>query len=161
MKLNIFPSNPASLISIRMPCLHVKSYAFFMSKKLDTTCSLFAWTFLTVASRDKSLSIVFRLALPPHCSVDNVLSDKKNPTALQIPFSPLVCIEHLLKQSDDNLKGSLGSIKFLILLSYFVVHSKKRVQFFWWEVFQHFIVDLIRTRSRVFGGLDRSGQIPF
>ena len=61
-----------SFASIRMSCLHVKSYDIFMWKKIDTTCSLFARTFLTVASRDKRWSISVRLALPPHFSVHSV-----------------------------------------------------------------------------------------
>ena len=72
IKLNIFPFVPASCKSIKLPWLHVKSYAFSSSNKMNTTCSLFAWVFLTVASRDKRWSIVVRLTLPPHCSVDSV-----------------------------------------------------------------------------------------
>ena len=39
---------------------------------MDMTCSLFAWAFLTVASREKVWSIVVSLALSTHCSVDSV-----------------------------------------------------------------------------------------
>ena len=42
MKLNFVPSIPALCMSIRMPCLHVKSKALSLSKKIDTTFSLFA-----------------------------------------------------------------------------------------------------------------------
>ena len=57
---------------------------FSESKKLDTTCSRFAWNCLTVASRDKDWSIVVRLALPLHCSVDSVPFGSKKSSSL--PF---------------------------------------------------------------------------
>ena len=43
-------------------------------------------------------------------------SGQKSPTVLHLPFSPLLCIEHLLVQLDDNLKGSLGLFHILILV---------------------------------------------
>ena len=71
-KINILSSIPTSFIPIRMPYLHVKSCGSSISKKMDTTCSPFAWAFLTVSSRDRRWSIAVRLALPPHHSVDSV-----------------------------------------------------------------------------------------
>ena len=69
MNLNFLPSIPTSCMSVRMQCLHV---CFSISTKIGTTCSLFAWAFLTVTSRDKIWSIVVRLVLSPQCSVDSV-----------------------------------------------------------------------------------------
>ena len=133
-------------MSIRKSCLYLNSYAFSMSKKMDTTFSLFAWAFLTVTSTDKRWSIVVRLALL-----------------------------HLLKQLNDNFKGSLELFQVLtwvLLWTPTIFHGSILAAKFWCTeqgeslillvgVFQHFIVDLIRARSRVFGGSDRSGQLLF
>ena len=89
MKFKILPSIPASFMSNRMPCLNVESFALSMSKKMDTTCSLFAWSFLAVV-------VV--------CSF-GFLSGQKIPTVLHLPFSTLLYIEHLLEQIDDSLTG--------------------------------------------------------
>ena len=43
-------------------------------------------------------------------------SGQRSPTVLFLPFSPLPCIEHLLEQLDDNLKGLLGVFQVLILV---------------------------------------------
>ena len=51
MKINILPKIPASCMSISMQCLRVQSYAFSILKKMGTTCTLFAWNFLTMASQ--------------------------------------------------------------------------------------------------------------
>ena len=58
MKMNMLSSISVSYMSLRMTCLHVKLYTFSISKKMVTICSLFAWAFLTVASRDKRWLIV-------------------------------------------------------------------------------------------------------
>ena len=87
MNLNILSSIPASRMSIRMPCLHVKCYDFSISKKMDTICSLFAWAFLAVASGHKRWSIVVHLALPERCSVTVFPSVQRSPTVLHLPFS--------------------------------------------------------------------------
>ena len=82
IELNILPSIPAWFMSFRKPCLYVESFVFSMSKKMGTTCSLFAWAFLTVVSRDKRWWIVVQLALPPHCNIDSVLLWSKTSNSL-------------------------------------------------------------------------------
>ena len=116
MKFNILPSTPASCISIRMPCFHVNSYAFTISKKIYTIGSLSAWASLTVASRDKICSINVSLDLPPHCIVDSVPFWSKKSNSLTFTLVPLLCIDHLLEHLDDNLKGWLGLFQVLIFV---------------------------------------------
>ena len=43
-------------------------------------------------------------------------SEKKSPTALYFPFSPLLCIERLLKKLVDNVKSWIGLFRVLIML---------------------------------------------
>ena len=49
------------------------------------------------------------------------LSGQKSPTVLHLPFSPSLCIEHLLEHFDENLKGSLGFFKTLILVKLYTL----------------------------------------
>ena len=88
---------------------------FSLSKKIDTTCSLCVWAFLTVASRDKRWSLVFAWFCLHIVVPTMFLFGKTISTVLHLPFSPLHCIKHLLERLDDNLKGLLGLFHVFIL----------------------------------------------
>ena len=94
------------------PCLIV--FFFFISKRVDASCSLFAWTFLAAASRGERWSIVVFWLCLHNVVLALFPSGQRSPTILFLPFYPLLYLEHLLEQSVDNLKGLL--IIFQVLL---------------------------------------------
>ena len=74
-----------------------------------------------MASKDKTCSIVVRLALPPYCSVDSVPIKLMKSNSLTFTNLSITFMEHLLVQLDDNLKGSLDLFQVLILDSLWTV----------------------------------------
>ena len=107
-------------MSIRMPFLHNKLYVFSHRRRwirhAHGHCLLGPSILWLPETNHKRWSIVVRLTLPPHCSVDSVPFWSKSTTVLHLPFSPFLCMECLLEQLDDNLKGSLGLFQVLILV---------------------------------------------
>ena len=135
IRLNNLPSITALCMSIRMPYLHVKSYAFSIS-----TCPLFAWAFLTVASRDKRWSTVVRLALPPHYSVDSVLIWSKKSNSLTFTLLTIKVHRTLVKAIGRILAAKFCCIEqeeSLILLeggvsTFHCGSCPGQEQSFWW-----------------------------
>ena len=91
-----FPLNPALWMSCKIPCLHVISYAFSRSTRIDTMCSPSANAFLTSLSNRTKQSIVLLFFRHPHWIPVNTFLIFKYSSNLHWSCARTPCISSLL-----------------------------------------------------------------
>ena len=77
---------------------------------METTCSLFACAFRTVASSGKRWSIVVRLDLPPHCSFDSIPFCSKRSKNLTFTILSVILHRVLVNANGRYFEGFVGSL---------------------------------------------------